>query len=852
MNKLKSFLPDALVIIFFIAISLLYFFRPVTEGLVIQGHDHTGGVGAGVEMQEYYQRTGERTRWTNVLFSGMPTYQMSPSYDSTDTLVGLQRLYQLGLPAFAMYVFILLAGFHILLRAFGFRAGMAAAGAVMWAFSSYFFIITGAGHIWKLMALAYIPPTVAGMVLCYRGRYLWGGLVTAFFLALQILSNHIQMSYYFLMVMALMALAFLITAIREGKTARWLAATGVLAVAALIGLGINLSNLYHTYQYSKESMRSKSELTGRHAEDPSNQTGGGLDRDYITQWSYGTGETWSLLVPNVKGGASVPLTQSRKAMEKADAQYMPVYQALGQYWGEQPGTSGPVYVGAFVLMLFVLGLFIVKGPMKWCLLAATVLSVMLAWGRNMMWFTDLFLDYVPMYDRFRTVASILVVAEFTIPLLAVMALREMTERPDTTGGRLKAVYAAYALTGGVALLFALVPDVFFGHYVSSAETEMLRDAVDRGYIPSGMLGGIMENLQEMRRAVFVADAWRSFFVASAGLLLLLAFNARKIKAGVLVAAVLALCLADLWQVDKRYLNDGMFSRPVQKTESPIVKTPADEMILQDPDKDYRVLNLTTNTFNENNTSYYHKSVGGYHPAKLRRYQEMIEAHIAPEMGAFARAAAQCRGDLTKVDGDTLFPVLDMLNVKYVIMGQQGGQTFPVPNPHANGNGWFVERVDYVADADAEIAAVGATDLKRVAVVDNRFKGALEGGKALPAADTAASVRLTHYDANALAYEVDSKSGGVVVFSEIYYPGWQATVDGRPVEIARADYILRAIRVEPGRHKVEFVFDPQSLHTTEAIANSALVLLMVLFLVLAGRALWRRRRADGAASGQQAG
>ena len=471
MNKLKSFLPDALVIIFFIAISLLYFFRPVTEGLVIQGHDHTGGVGAGVEMQEYYQRTGERTRWTNVLFSGMPTYQMSPSYDSTDTLVGLQRLYQLGLPTFAMYVFILLAGFYILLRAFGFRAGMAAAGAVMWAFSSYFFIIIGAGHIWKLMALAYIPPTVAGMVLCYRGRYLWGGLVTAFFLALQILSNHIQMSYYFLMVMALMALAFLITAIREGKTARWLAATGVLAAAALIGLGINLSNLYHTYQYSKESMRSKSELTGRHAEDPSNQTDGGLDRDYITQWSYGTGETWSLLVPNVKGGASVPLTQSRKAMEKADAQYMPVYQALGQYWGEQPGTSGPVYVGAFVLMLFVLGLFIVKGPMKWCLLAATVLSVMLAWGRNMMWFTDLFLDHVPMYDRFRTVASILVVAEFTIPLLAVMALREMTERPDTTGGRLKAVYAAYALTGGVALLFALVPDVFFGHYVSSAETE---------------------------------------------------------------------------------------------------------------------------------------------------------------------------------------------------------------------------------------------------------------------------------------------------------------------------------------------------------------------------------------------
>lgn len=851
MNKLKSFLPDVLAIIFFIAISFIYFFRPVTDGLVIQGHDHTGGVGAGVEMQEYYHRTGERTRWTNVLFSGMPTYQMAPSYDSTDTLVGLQRVYQLGLPTFAMYVFILLLGFYILLRAFNFKVWMAALGAVIWAFSSYFFIIIGAGHIWKLMALAYIPPTIAGLVLCYRGRYLWGGLVTAFFLALQILSNHIQMSYYFGFVMFFMALAYLITAIREKKLAQWFKATGVLIVAAVVGLCINLSNLYHTYQYSKESMRSKSELTGKENTDQSNQTNSGLERDYITQWSYGIGETWSLLVPDVKGGASVPLTGSKTAMAKADPQYMPVYQALGQYWGEQPGTSGPVYVGAFVLMLFVLSLFIVKGPMKWCLLAATVLSVLLSWGHNFMSFTDFFLDYIPMYDKFRTVASILVIAEFTIPLLAVMGLKELIDHPDILKGRMKYVWISYAVTGGISLLFALMPNVFFGNYVSSSEMEMFQDAVAKGYIPGDMLGGILGNLQEMRCAVFVADAWRSFLIVTIGLLLLLAFNVRKINAGVFVAALLALCLIDMWQVDKRYLNDGMFSRPVAKTESPIAKTPADELILRDPDKDYRVLNLTTNTFNENNTSYYHKSIGGYHPAKLRRYQEMIEAHIAPEMGAFARAAAQCMGDLSRVDGDTVFPVLDMLNVKYVIMGQQGGQTFPVPNPHANGNGWFVSGVDYVPDADAEIGALGQVDLKNVAVVDNRFKAALGNAEATQPKDSLSTVKLTKYDANALIYEVSSTKGGVVVFSEIYYPGWQATVDGKPVDIARADYILRAIRIEPGRHTVEFKFDPKSLHTTEAIANSALVLLMVVFLILMAREVMKRRKAehDAAASAE---
>ena len=838
--KIKDFLPDVLAVVLFIAIGFIYFFQPTTQGLTLSGHDHTGGVGAGVEMQEYQQRTGERTRWTNALFSGMPTYQMAPSYDSTDTLVGLQRVYQLGLPNYVMYVFVMLLGFYILMRAFNFKPWMAALGAVLWAFSSYFFIIIAAGHIWKVMALAYIPPTIAGLVLCYRGKLLWGGLVTAFFFALQVLSNHVQMSYYFLPVMGLMAVAYLIQALREKKLAGWLKATGVLVVAAALGVAINASNLFHTYQYSKESMRSKSKLTYKNRQDPGNQTKSGLERDYITQWSYGIGETWTLLVPNVKGGASVPLTASKTAMEKANPQYTPVYQALTQYWGEQPGTSGPVYVGAFVLMLFVLALFVVKGPMKWCLLVLTVLSVMLSWGHNFMGLTDFFLDYVPMYDKFRAVASILVVAEFTIPLLAMLGLKEVVEHPEVLQTKWK-FYVSLALTGGIALLFALMPDAFFGNYVSSAEMSMMQEAVSKGYIPQDMFGGILANLHEMRKAVVTADAWRSVAVVAIGALLLWLYGRGKLGRSVLAGSVFVVCLFDLWQVDKRYLNDGMFSDPV--TVSAIVpKTPADELILQDPEKYYRVMNLAGNPFNENRTSYYHKSIGGYHAAKLRRYQEMIEEHIAPEMGKFAQAAAMTQGDLAKVDGDTVFPVLDMLNVKYAIMGQEGGQTFPVANPHANGNGWFVKEVRYVPDADHEILGLHDINPKETALVQDKFKPTL-GELAAGQTDSTCRVDLTRYEANALEFDVESPRGGVVVFSDIYYPGWQAWVDGKPVDIACADYILRAIRVEPGRHAVAFKFDPQSLHMTEAVANGAMIVLLLALLFALGRTAWQRRKAE---------
>lgn len=838
MSNIKKYLPDAVAVILFLAISFAYFINPVSQGLALHGEDHGGSIGAGVEMNEYKQRTGERTRWTNVLFSGMPTFQMAPSYDSTDTLIGLQNIYRLGLSGVVMYVFIMLLGFYILMRAFGIKPLLSVLGAVLWAFSSYFFILIAAGHLWKLMALAYVPPTLAGLVLCYKGRFLWGGLVTAFFCALQVMSNHIQMTYYFLFVAAFMALAYLIEAFCKKTIIQWLKATGVLIVSVVLGIAVNASNLYHTYQYSKESMRSKSELAFKNAENPENQTKGGLERDYITNWSYGIGETWSLLVPNVKGGASVALVNNPTAMKKANNKYIRVYETMAQYWGEQPGTSGPVYVGAFVMMLFFLSLFIVKGPIKWSLFAVTVLSVLLSWGHNFMPFTNFFLDYIPMYDKFRAVSSILVIAEFTIPLLAILALKEIIEKPQILKKNLKYILASFVLSGGVALLFALLPDMCFGNYVSSYEMRMFHDAVSKDYLTTDMLNGVLGNLHQMRRAVLVADAWRSFIIVAIGLLLLLAYAKRKINGNVLTVGILLLCLFDLWQIDKRYLNDDKFETP-RPSDSYVAKTQTDEWILEDPDPYYRVLNFATRTFNDNNTSYYHKSIGGYHAAKLRRYQELIEEHLHHEMPEVVDAAIQTNGDLSKVDCDTICPVLNMLNMKYAIMGK-GDSTLPIYNPHANGNGWFVRQVQYVNTADDELLGLHHVNPKNVALVNEKYADVL-GNTTTQPRDSTCIVRLTHYDANALDYEVYSPNGGVVVFSEIYYPGWQATIDGQKADIAQADYILRSMYVGPGLHKISFKFDPKSLLITETIANTSLILLMLCALSMAGAAVLRRRK-----------
>ena len=827
MNMLKKWLPDVLAVLLFAVLAFAYFFPADIEGRILYRHDASAGRGAGQESTEYLEKTGERTRWTNALFCGMPTYQMSPSYKSSDKLGSIINAYHLWLPENVWFIFAYLLGFYILLRAFDFRQHLAALGSILWAFSTYFLIIIAAGHIWKVWALAYLPPMIAGLVLAYRGKYLAGFLVTAIFTAFEINANHVQMTYYYMFIMLFLFIAWLVEAIQQKQMARFLKATGVVAAAAAIGVCLNLSNLYHTWEYGQESMRGKSELVKKNT---ANQTNSGLERDYITQWSYGIGETWTLLIPNTKGGASVPLSQNETAMAKANNDYISIYQQIGQYWGEQPGTSGPVYVGAFVMMLFILGLFIVKGPVKWALLAATILSIMLSWGKNFMGLTDFFIDYMPMYAKFRTVASILVIAEFTIPLLAMLALKKIFDEPELLKTKANYLYVSFGLTAGIALLFALMPSMFFSSFISSSEVQALQN------LPAEHIQPLMANLTEMRQAMFTSDCWRTFWIIVVGTAVLLMYRFGKLKSSYAIAILIVLCLADLWQINKRYLNDEMFV-PKSEREAPQQMTQADEQILHDKSLDYRVLNLATNTFNENETSYYHKSIGGYHAAKLRRYQEMIEQYISPEMQNIFEAIPAAGGDMTQVNGDSIFPVLNMLNTKYFILPLQGGQTVPLQNPYTYGNAWFVDKLQYVQNANDEILTIGKIDLRHEAVADAKFKAQL--GEAV-AQDTASIVCITGYEPNELTYDVNSGKGGVVVFSEIFYPGWTATVDGQPAELGRVNYILRALNVKPGKHEVVLTFKPQSVKITETIAYTAYG---VLILVILGALFveWRRRK-----------
>ena len=819
MTALKKYLPDVLVVIIFAVISFAYFFPADLDGRILYRHDSSAGRGAGQETAEYHERTGKVSRWSNATFSGMPTYQTAPSYQSVSVLNQAVKAYHLWLPENVWYVFAYLLGFYILLRAFDFRQSLAALGSIVWAFSSYFYIIIAAGHIWKVMALAYLPPMIAGIVLAYRGKYLWGFIVTAIFAAFEVDANHVQMTYYYLFIILFMIIAYLVDAIRKKRMAQFVKATAVCAAGALIGILMNISNLYHTWQYAQESMRGKSELVKK---DAANQTSSGLDRDYITQWSYGVDETWTLLVPNAKGGASVPLAANTEAMKKADPNFMQIYQQLGQYWGDQPGTSGPVYVGAFVLMLFILGLFIVKGPIKWALLAATILSILLSWGHNFMPFTNFFLDYIPMYSKFRTVASILVIAEFTIPLLAMMALKKIVDEPDLLTKKAKFVYISFGLTGGIALLFALMPTLFFSDFISSQELEAFKS------IPAEYLSPLESNLRSIRESIFTADCWRSFWIIVIGTLLLFLYKFKKLKAEYMVGAIAILCLIDMWQVNKRYLNDEMFvEKSVREQAQPMTQT--DRQILQDKSLDYRVLNLASNTFNENETSYYHKSIGGYHAAKLRRYQELIDAYISPEMQKMMPAIAKAGGDMTKVNGDSLFPVLNMLNAKYFIVPLQANQTVAIENPYVYGNAWFVDKVTYVKNANEELDTLGKLNLRHEAVADARFQSQLGESKNQ---DSTSIVKLTAYEPNQLTYDVRSATGGIVVFSEIFYPEWTATVDGKAVEIGRVDYVLRALNVDKGHHKVVLTFDPKSVKQTETVAylSYGVLLLVVLFAV----------------------
>ena len=868
-KKILGLWPDALAVVCFLLISFFYFQTPVTQDLILGGHDNDAAIGLAHDQAEYYEQTGERIRWTNSLFGGMPTYQTSPTYDSSSVLNTLENIYSLGTSGAFCYVFLYLLGFYILMRAFNFKTWLSALGAIVWAFSSYFFIIIAAGHIWKVMTLAFIPPTIAGMVLCYRKKYLLGGAVTALFTALQVLSNHMQMTYYFLFVMAAIVIAYGVFSLRKKGESdevvgdhfnfrKWAKATGVIVVAGLLGVAANLPNFYHTYEYSKESMRGKSELTpvakagsAEQKTAPSN----GLSYEYITGWSYGVGETLTLMIPDFKGGGSGESMLETKAAEEHPrfyAQIRGLAQALGNnvpgiscYWGEQPGTVGPVYVGAIVCFLFVLGVFMVRGPMKWALLISTLLSFTFAWGSNIPAVTHFLIDYLPMYNKFRTVSSALVIAEFTMPLLAILCLAQILRRPQQLVERTNtmAFYIAFFLTGGVCLLFWAAPSLA-GSCINSSEYNVFAYLAPYQSQLSVNLGEYQHTITEIRHAILSASAGRSFFLILLTAILVVAYARFKAFKGWMLCGILIIAsLLDMWNENKRYLNDDCFKEQMHR-QSLVTKTPADEFILQDPDLDYRVYDV--NGFTTNRSSFYHKTIGGYHAAKLRRFQDLIDRHISPESRLFTQTIGAAQDALIKdtarliasgvtsgqemmnflskeSTGDSVMslPVLNMLNTRYFIFGN--GEV-AVRNYGANGNAWFVQQMDFVKGADAEIAALYGMDTKTTAVADESFRAQLEG-----TALGTGTAQLTGYLPHRLEYDVQTEKGGVLVFSENYYPGWTATVDGAEVEVGRVNYMLRAIKVPAGQHKVVMEFNPTSVKVTDSIAYVAIVLIILAFL-----------------------
>ncbi|MFA6831003.1 MAG: YfhO family protein [Bacteroidaceae bacterium] len=832
---MKRYLPDTVAVLLFVLISVIYFIIPTSQGKIIYQQDAQAGVGASKEVKDYREKTGEVSRWTNSLFGGMPTYQITPTYASTDVLQEAYHVYDLMLPTYMAYLFTLLIGFFILLRAMGVSTWLSFMGSILWAFSSYFFILITAGHIWKMLTLAYIPPTIAGLWMVYKGKKLWGGIVTTTFLALQIRGNHIQMSYYFLFVMLFIAIAFFADAIQKKTLPSFFKSTGVLLLAGLLGVAINSSNLFHTYQYSKETIRGKKELaiaTEKHQQKSNSKVTNANDEkiSYITQWSYGIDETLTLLIPNFKGGSSVPISQNKDMLSKSKPQYRSIYNQIGQYFGNQPMTSGPVYVGAFVLTLFLLGCFILKGPMKWALIGATIFSIILAWGKNFLGPTAFFINYVPLYDSFRAVSSILVIAEFTIPLLAILTLVKITKNPECLTR--KALFTSIGITGGISLLVWLIP-ALTGSFITTSEM----NAFSKG-LPKEMLPDFINDLTNIREYLVQSDAMRSLLIIILGGATLFAFSLKKLSGKTMVVILTIVCLGDLWFVDKRYLNNDTFVDASTKSEE-LKPTVADKYILNDKTLDYRVLLISGQAFNDNSTSYFHKNVGGYHAAKLQRYQDLIEHYLYTQMSVVSKEIKKNDENQILYTGQAKdINVINMLNTRYFIVPLSNGEKVSGFNPYSYGNAWYPKEIHLVDDAYQEMEALRLVS-PELGIMTSQFAKSIDAKTTYPV-DKDDKIELTSYLPNKLTYRTVRKEDGLAILAEIYYPGWEAFIDGNPVNIARANYMLRSVIVPKGEHTLTLRYDPKSVHITENIAFTGIGGLILLFLIAAGKEYYQNK------------
>ena len=781
--------PHIIIIVLFALISFAYF-SPIIEGKRIDGHDVKTWIGMSKEISDFRDSSGNEALWTNSMFSGMPAYQISVKY-SSNLVRYIDKVISLGFPRPANLLFLYLLGFYLLLLSLKVDYRVAAVGAIAYAFSSYFFIIIQAGHMTKAHAIAYLPMVVASVIYTYRGKLLLGGTLTALTVALELYSNHLQITYYLIFILIFIGLYQLFQDYKSQNLPSFFKRSAVLILAALLATGTCFTRLKTTMDYGKDSTRGKSELTSN----IENKTKG-LDKDYATQWSYGIAETMTLLIPNFHGGASQgELSTNSETYNalKRSPNAKKIIKSLPLYWGDQPIVSGPTYAGAIVIFLFLLSLFLLKGRFKYWILSLTVLSIFLAWGKNFMPLTELFLDFFPGYNKFRAVSMILIVAEFTLPLLAFLALNNFIFSDADKLSKQKSLKNAFFITSSITLLFALVPNIFFD-FVGFNDSMLASN------------GWPVEALQSDRASMLSNDAWRSFFFILLAFLSLFFFLKHKVSSNNVILIFAVLLLFDMWTINKRYLNDSHFIRS-SKVKIPYKASQADNFILSDNDPNFRVFNQSVSTFNDASTSYFHKSIGGYHGAKLKRYQELIDSHIS-------------KGNMQ---------VLNMLNTKYFIL--QNGKVNR--NPNVLGNAWFIKDTKIVENADAEILALNNFDASSIAIIDKRFKSLIKEFSS----DSLSSIKLDEYQPNYLKYSSSSKENQIAVFSEVYYDkGWNSYIDGELVSHFRANYILRAMNIPKGNHTIEFSFEPEIFKIGERISLASSILLIFSLIFVSVREL----------------
>ncbi len=811
------------IIGFFVVLCFVYF-SPAMQGKVLYQGDVLQAKAMQKEIMDFRAKDGHAPLWTNRMFGGMPAYQIWATYPKNVTthVIGF---FNKVFPNPVNIVLLYLLGGYLLFSLLRIKPWLAAAGAIAFAFSSYNFIIIEAGHNNKALAIAFLAPVVAGVIMTFRGRYTWGALITALFLALEIRANHIQMTYYLFLVLLILAGIELYHAVKKNATRDFIKSAGYLAGAVLLAVLVNAGTLWTTYEYGQESIRGKSNIKTE-GEKPST----GLGKEYAYQWSQGVGESLTFLIPNAYGGSSTqPLpkdSEVKKVLKNRGVpeqelepavQQLQQYGLLSPYWGDKPFTSGPYYFGAIICFLFILGLFVVKDRIKWWIAGATILTLLLSFGKNMPLVSDLFFDYFPMYNKFRAVESILAITGLLFPLLAVLTVQELTNSKRDMQALLKDVKYSAIITGVLLLIFIVVPGLFLSF--KGMNQEQVSAGLAQATGDQSLANSLVNALVNDRTSMLRMDALRSLVFAAIGAATVWALVKRKIKPNTAFIILGLASLIDLWSVDRRYLNNKNFVDESQIAQS-FQPREVDQLILRDQSLNYRVLDLTINTFSSANASYFHNTIGGYHAAKLKRFQEVLDKQFN-----------------NAINED----VLDMLNTRYVITADPAKGSQNIQNRStACGNAWFVSMVNYVKSNEEEMAAINSFDPHKEAIVHEEFKGLIDE-KRVGAADPDATIKLVDYHPDHLTYEYSAPKDMIAVFAEVWYDkGWKAYIDGKEIPHFRANYILRAAQLEGGNHKLEFIFKPASYYTGETISLLA-SLLLVGGLGFAGYRGVRKRR-----------